>query len=92
MLLQFTKRFSLQAYSVKEKEAGKKSLKSEKTHSIRYQNNLNIIRFILGGFTLFSPDIKFLPSHATLTLLNQHMYPHSYLERHMVNQSEDLHL
>ena len=28
----------------------------------------------------------------TLTLLNQHMYPHSYLERHTVNQSEDLHL
>ena len=28
----------------------------------------------------------------TLTLLNQHMYPHSYLERHMANQSEVLHL
>ena len=50
------------------------------------------MRFIVGRLTSFSPDIKFLPSHATLTLLNQHMYPHSYLERHTVNQSEDLHL
>ena len=43
-------------------------------------NNLDIMRFIVGKFTSFSPGIEFLPSLFLYTVYSENIVVHIYFE------------